>query len=115
MACRSLEQKDVPSGVSVDSRPLYYGAGLSGRGGNWVDATATQGTDRDIVDENHHLAKVRVAGSNPVFRSILPGRRHFFNLGSETPRFIFSYRFTTIVVAFSRIDEGQTFGMHKSL
>jgi hypothetical protein len=55
--------------VWVDSRPLYYGGGLSGRGGNWVDRSARQGTGQDPVDENPHLAKVRVAGSNPVFRS----------------------------------------------
>jgi hypothetical protein len=29
----------------------------------------TIGIDKDVVNENHHLAKVRVAGSNPVFRS----------------------------------------------
>jgi hypothetical protein len=69
MARRSVEQKDVPPGVSVDYRPLYYGAGLSGRGGNWVDGTSRQGTRPDPNDGKHHLAKVRVAGSNPVFRS----------------------------------------------
>ncbi len=73
MARRSLEQKDVPSGVSVESRPLYYGAGLSGPGGDRVEGTSRQGTGPDPNDGKHHLAKVRVAGSNPVFRSIGPG------------------------------------------
>ncbi len=36
---------------------------------NWMDETARQGTGPDQMDGNHHLAKVRVAGSNPVFRS----------------------------------------------
>ena len=30
---------------------------------------ARRGTSSDLVDQIHHLAKVRVAGSNPVFRS----------------------------------------------
>jgi len=34
-----------------------------------VDGWPVQGTGLDIVDELKHLAKVRVAGSNPVFRS----------------------------------------------
>jgi len=69
MAHRSLEQKDVPSRVSVDSRPLYHVAGLSGLGGNWVDGTSRLGTRTDPNDGEHHLAKVRVAGSYPAFRS----------------------------------------------
>jgi len=52
-----------------DNRPLYYSAGLAGRSGNWVDGTAFRWTGADVQDENRHLAKVRVAGSNPVFRS----------------------------------------------
>ena len=36
-----------------------------------MDGTAGQGTGWNPVDENRHLAKVRVAGSNPVFRSVL--------------------------------------------
>jgi len=31
------------------------------------------------MDENTHLAKVKVAGSNPVFRSIVAGQGRFFN------------------------------------
>ncbi len=62
------------------SRPLYYGGGRSGQGGNLVDRTAPQGSGAHPQGENHHLAKVRVAGSNPVFRSILPG------LGREEPQ-----------------------------
>ncbi len=42
LARRSLEQKDVPSGLSVDSRPLYYRDGLSGMGGNWVVTRMTE-------------------------------------------------------------------------
>jgi hypothetical protein len=48
------------------SRRLYYGGGRSGRVGNWVDESALQGTRQTYTDENHHLAKVRVAGSNPI-------------------------------------------------
>jgi hypothetical protein len=33
------------------------------------------------MDQFHHLAKVRVAGSNPVFRSIVAGQVRFFKLG----------------------------------
>ena len=51
------------------SRPLYYSGGLGERGGIWVDGTARQGNAVGHRDEKHHLAKVRVAGSNPVFRS----------------------------------------------
>jgi hypothetical protein len=61
----------------VDSRALYYSAKLDGRAGNWVDGPALQRSRQTKWDENHHLAKVRVAGSNSVFRSILAGRRHF--------------------------------------
>jgi hypothetical protein len=45
-----------------------------------VDGTASEGTGHDPTDPIHHLAKVRVAGSNPVFRSILPGQSWFFTL-----------------------------------
>jgi hypothetical protein len=34
-----------------------------------VDGIAAQGTGVDPIDEKNHLAKVRVAGSNPVVRS----------------------------------------------
>jgi hypothetical protein len=34
-----------------------------------VDGRPVQGTHQNAVDELKHLAKVRVAGSNPVFRS----------------------------------------------
>ncbi len=39
-----------------------------------MDGTARQGSGTDGRDGKHHLAKVRVAGSNPVFRSIQRGR-----------------------------------------
>ena len=54
---------------AIGSRPLYYSDGLAGRSGNWVDGTALRRTGADLQDEIRHLAKVRVAGSNPVFRS----------------------------------------------
>jgi len=57
---------------------LYYGAGLGGRAGNWVDGTAGYGTGVNHPDQDHHLAKVRVVGSNPLFRSIVPGQDQFF-------------------------------------
>ena len=53
----------------IDSRSLYNSGESAGLGGNWVDRTAGQRTGDNSVDENRHLAKVRVAGSNPVFRS----------------------------------------------
>ncbi len=34
-----------------------------------MDATARLGSGTNPQEEKHHLAKVRVAGSNPVFRS----------------------------------------------
>jgi hypothetical protein len=43
-----------------------------------VDGTALQGTYRTQTNENPHLAKVRVAGSNPVFRSIQAGQKRLF-------------------------------------
>jgi hypothetical protein len=51
------------------SRPLYNRGGSGGLGGNWMDSSAGQGTGENPVDGFRHLAKVRVAGSNPVFRS----------------------------------------------
>jgi hypothetical protein len=45
-----------------------------------VDGVAGHGTGYDRVDENPHLAKVRVAGSNPVFRSRTRlGARHGYS------------------------------------
>jgi len=32
-----------------------------------MDRTVGEGNEEDPMDGNHHLAKVRVAGSNPVF------------------------------------------------
>jgi hypothetical protein len=51
------------------SRPLYNRGESGGLGGNWLDGTAGQRFGENPVDEYCHLAKVRVAGSNPVFRS----------------------------------------------
>jgi hypothetical protein len=49
----------------VENRAVYYKDGLRGQGGNWVDGSALQATRPTQTDENHHLAKVRVAASNP--------------------------------------------------
>ncbi len=43
-------------------------------GGQSVDGCPAQRTRPDAVDDLKHLAKVRVADSNPVFRSIESGR-----------------------------------------
>jgi hypothetical protein len=54
-----------------------------------VDGAARQGARQTQTDENHHLAKVRVAGSNPVFRSIVAGQekaRRSTAPGTEPPR-----------------------------
>jgi hypothetical protein len=59
----------LPDSYLLRSRPLYNRGESGGLGGNWVDRTAGQGTGENPVDEYCHLAKVRVAGSNPVFRS----------------------------------------------
>ena len=52
-----------------DSRALYYRGELRGQAGNWVDGTAPHETGQTQKDENPRLAKVWVAGSNPVFRT----------------------------------------------
>ena len=70
------EVNTIYDSEAADSRALYYGDELGGRSGNWVDGAAPRETHRD---ENHHLAKVRVAGSNPVFRSICAVQRRLFN------------------------------------
>jgi hypothetical protein len=56
-------------GRSAVSRPLYNRGESGGLSGNWPDVAAGQGTGVNPVDGVNHLAKVRVAGSNPVFRS----------------------------------------------
>jgi hypothetical protein len=43
----------------------------------WTGSLA-RGLATTLVDGNHHLAKVRVAGSNPVFRSIVTGQSSLF-------------------------------------
>ena len=50
------------------SRALCYSNGFAGRTGNCMDGAALQRTRRTWQHENHHLAKVRVVRSNPVFR-----------------------------------------------
>jgi hypothetical protein len=59
----------IPS-RAVGSRAVYYSGGLGGRVGNWVEGPALQRIPPDLGDEIKHLAKVRVGGSNPVFRSL---------------------------------------------
>lgn len=51
------------------SRPLYNSEGSGGLPGNWVDAVAGQRTRNYDKDVDQHLAKVGVAGSDPVVRS----------------------------------------------
>jgi hypothetical protein len=67
-------------GVAVVDRSTT-GSNSSDPGGQSADAVATHATGLDTVDELNHLAKVRVAGSNPVFRSIkVPGQSGFVKL-----------------------------------
>ena len=51
---------------------------------------ARRGTRADSADEKHHLAKVRVAGSNPAFRSIGAGQRAFSGHSEEGSRLVWS-------------------------
>ena len=82
----SRRRRSLVSSAVVSSRALYYGDGRRGRTGNWVDRTSLEASGVAYGDEYQHLAKVRVAGSNPVFRSIEAGRKHFFNRWSQLPR-----------------------------
>src|ERR1700743_1306415 len=84
MNCASLEPKhaDLRGVQTVVSDPLVdrstTGFNLGGFGGFSVDGRPVLSTRHDTVDEFKHLAKVRVAGSNPVFRSKeIPGRGGF--------------------------------------
>jgi hypothetical protein len=54
---RGPRLRRVAISIYGDSRPLYYRAGRSGRGGNWVDGRARQGMRRKQMDEKHHLAR----------------------------------------------------------
>jgi hypothetical protein len=47
------------------------GLNSGGIGRRSVDGRSVKKTRQDTVDELKHLAKVRVAGSNPVFRSLV--------------------------------------------
>ena len=61
-----------------DGRPAYGVGGLDGLGGRMGGQETTSGDWTDQTDGNHNLAKVRVAGSNPVVRSIVtPGQGMF--------------------------------------
>ncbi len=83
-----------------DSRALYYRGEQTGLVGNGVDGTARQGSQAHRGDERQHLAKVRVAGSNPVFRS-RAGQGRFFN---AAPHLAGVLRFRPEVAAECRID-----------
>jgi hypothetical protein len=67
----------------IRSRPLYNSDEFGGHGGNWVDVSAGQGTGTVSVEPIRHLAKVGVAGSNPVFSSKVPGQRHLMENPSD--------------------------------
>ena len=54
---------------TTERRALYYEGAPGGPAGDWVDGAARWGTGVDHPDQEHHLAKVRVAGANPVFGS----------------------------------------------
>ena len=58
------------AGICPGGRP--QGRSLPG-----MDEAARQWSRRTQTDVIHHLAKVMVAGSNPVFRSIVAGERRF--------------------------------------
>jgi hypothetical protein len=73
--CGRQTRPTAPISLSVDSRALYYRRELGRQGGNWADGSALRGTRQTHEDENHYLAKLRVAGSNPVIRSIRAGQR----------------------------------------
>ncbi len=88
--------------TAVDSRPPYYRDGLDGRDGNWVDRTSLQGTNRRRMEENRHLAKVRVAGWNPVFCSKIPGEGQCLRYRLAGVRPGLYYRFLHIDAEFPR-------------
>ncbi|MGH9026382.1 MAG: hypothetical protein ACRDWD_09760 [Acidimicrobiia bacterium] len=53
------------------SRPLYDEVDLTVASEKTSDGSAVHGSRHHVMDPRAHLAKVRVAGSNPVVRSIL--------------------------------------------
>jgi hypothetical protein len=69
--CRRHHQPSCGNGFPypIGSRALYYRVVFSGMSGNWADRTAGSGTRQTHTDDPHHIAKVRVSGSNPVIRS----------------------------------------------
>jgi len=58
----------VPAPI-FGSRPLYHGADLAVLLDDTPDKTAGERTSRYLMDPKIRLAKVGVAGSNPVVRS----------------------------------------------
>jgi hypothetical protein len=53
-----------------DGRPVYGMGGLDGLGGRVGGQETTSGDWADQAEGSLHVAKVRVAGSNPVVRSL---------------------------------------------
>jgi hypothetical protein len=74
-----------PLSLLACSRPLYNRDESSGLGGNWVDGTPGQRTVANATDGFCHLAKVGVAGSNPVFRSKGAGQGGFSSFERRSP------------------------------
>ena len=64
---------------SIASRPLYYGVEFDGPSWTLCGRKSISGDLCGRPETNPHLAKVRVAGSNPVFRSIVAGQRVCFS------------------------------------
>jgi hypothetical protein len=62
-----LRRRDERSCLVVDRSTTRLNWG--GFGGRPLDGRPVRRTHMDTLDELNHLAKVRVAGSNPVFRS----------------------------------------------
>jgi hypothetical protein len=62
------------------SRPLYNRVEFSITWQTFRGRRTSSGSAVDTLDELKRLAKVRVAGSNPVFRSIIAGQGWFLNL-----------------------------------
>ena len=61
-------EQPVSAGAMVDRYTEW--ADWTGWADEPTDKRPRQGTGTDQTDGNHNLAKVRVAGSNPVVRSI---------------------------------------------
>src|SRR5208283_3214625 len=67
--CWSVRGRLVVSGLSTRSNACYYGADLAALPGRRDGRGPRRRTEQHWMHGFHHLAKVRVAGSNPVVRS----------------------------------------------